>query len=355
MPSSIKPGTRRMTRAIKIGSVVVGSNNPIAIQSMTNEQDPLDQIIRLENAGVEIVRVSVPDESALKNLPRIRKATSIPLVADIHYDHRLAVSSAPFVDKIRINPGTMKRYEEVVEAAKKQGIPIRIGVNAGSIEKDLTKRYNVPQALFESVKRNVGRLEKLGFNQIILSAKVSNIPYTVAVHEMIAEEYDYPVHIGITEAGPMLQGTIKSSAGLGILLKRGIGDTVRVSLTEDPITEVKVAQDILQYLGLRTFGPEVISCPTCARTRTNIEGVVKEVEERIKFLKKPLKIAIMGCSVNGPGEARHADVGVACGDEAVIFKEGKVIRKVTRDEIVDALMEQVSELCESKFWKKSLG
>lgn len=332
-----------MTREIRIGQVRIGGDNPVAIQSMT-KNDPEGEIRRLEKAGCEIVRMSIPDEKALEKLQRIRKTTNIPIVADIHYDYRLAVGSAPFVHKIRINPGTMKRYEEVVEAARKYSIPIRVGVNAGSIEKDLLERYGKTKALFESVKRNVGRLEELGFKDIVISAKVSNIPDTIEVHEMIRREFEYPLHIGITEAGPVMQGTIKSAAGIGILLNKGIGDTVRVSLTGDPVREVEVAQDILQYLGLRSFRPEIISCPTCGRTKTNIEGIVSEVEENTKHLKKKITIAIMGCSVNGPGEAKHADVGVACGEgEGVIFCKGKIIKKVSEENIVEALLEVIDE------------
>lgn len=345
---------RRKTREIKIGNKKIGNNSPILVQSMcntdtTDAKATIAQIKRLEKAGCEIVRVSVPDMEAAVALKEIKKNISIPLVADIHFDYRLAIAAAPYVDKLRINPGnigSIDKVKQVVDAANKYKIPIRIGVNSGSIEKEIQEKYGyTAEALFESVKKNVKILEDLDFHNIVISAKMSDVEDTIRVYRMISKEYDYPLHVGVTEAGTLLSGSIKSSLGIGILLNEGIGDTIRVSLTDDPEREVEVAYSILQFLDIRRTKREIISCPTCSRTKVDLISIAKEVEEKTKDIKVPLKIAVMGCVVNGPGEARNADIGVACGDkQGAIFRKGKVIKTVPEERIVEELLKEIKNI-----------
>ncbi|MFH1510268.1 MAG: flavodoxin-dependent (E)-4-hydroxy-3-methylbut-2-enyl-diphosphate synthase [Candidatus Woesearchaeota archaeon] len=339
-----------MRKVVGIGSVKIGGSNPVAVQSMCNTKTSdvnatVRQILTLEKAGCEIVRLSVPDMLSARALKRIRKLVKIPLVADIHFDYRLAVASAPFVDKLRINPGNigLAKIRFVVESARKYGMPIRIGVNSGSIEKDLLTRYgHSPRAMFESVKRNVNILESYGFTNIVISAKMSDVTSTISVCRMIAKKFRYPMHVGITEAGTLLDGSIKSSLGIGILLSEGIGDTIRVSVTENPVKEVEVGYSILQFLGLRRTRREIISCPTCSRTKVDLIAITKEIEKKTENIRSPIRIAVMGCVVNGPGEARNADIGIACGNKmGVIFRNGKIIRSVSEDKIVEELMKEI--------------
>jgi (E)-4-hydroxy-3-methylbut-2-enyl-diphosphate synthase len=343
----------KKTRVVSIGKVRIGGPYPIAVQSMCNTQTSdvaatLKQLRSLEKAGCEIVRLSVPDMQSVRALKEIKKHSGVPIVADIQFDYRLAIAAAPHVDKLRINPGNIgaKGLKEVAEVAKSHGIPLRIGVNAGSIDKDLLARFgHSPKAVFESVRNAVQILESCDFTNTVISAKMSDVKSTVAVYEMIAQKYRYPLHLGITEAGTLLDGGIKSALGIGILLNKNIGDTIRVSLTEDPIKEVEVGYSILQFLGLRATKREIVSCPTCSRTRVDLIGITKEIEQRTKGLRKPIKIAVMGCAVNGPGEAKNADVGVACGNKrAVIFRNGKRIRTVMEGDLINELMSQIEKI-----------
>ena len=351
----------RKTKVVSIGNICIGGSNPTAVQSMCNTQTSnvsatVSQIRALTKVGCEIVRLSVPDMKSVLALKHIRKSTRIPIVADIHFDYRLAVASAPFVDKLRINPGNIGKNNIgfVVQAAKKYNIPIRIGVNSGSIEKDLLLRYGQSsRALFESVRRNVRVIESFGFKDIVISAKASDVPSTIVVYKMIANEYHYPLHIGVTEAGTLLYGSIKSTLGIGVLLNAGIGNTIRVSLTENPIKEVEVGFAILQFLGLRSTRREIISCPTCSRTKVDLIGLVKEVEAKTANLKHPIKIAVMGCAVNGLGEAKNADIGIACGDrKGTIFRHGKIISSVPEKELVRELLKELRCISSGKNARK---
>jgi (E)-4-hydroxy-3-methylbut-2-enyl-diphosphate synthase len=332
----------------------VGGRAPISVQSMTKTDTrdaaaTISQIHELEEAGCEIIRVAVPDENAAQKLEEIKNRIAIPLIADIHFNHKLALMAIDAgVDGLRINPGNIGEKRKVAEVVKKAftcSIPIRIGVNAGSLEKDLLKKYGhpTPQALVASALRNIKLLESFDFDLIKVSLKASDVLSTVKAYRLIASKTHYPLHVGITEAGPLLRGAIKSSLGMGILLAEGIGDTIRVSLTAPPIEEVKVGYAILQALKLRRFGPEIISCPTCGRCETNIEKIVKELENRISHLKKPITVAVMGCVVNGPGEAREADIGIAAGkNSGLLFKKGKPIGKVAVESLVDRLIEEIN-------------
>jgi len=332
----------------------VGGRAPISVQSMTKTDTrdaaaTISQIHELEEAGCEIIRVAVPDENAAQKLEEIKNRIAIPLIADIHFNHKLALMAIDAgVDGLRINPGNIGEKRKVAEVVKKAftcSIPIRIGVNAGSLEKDLLKKYGhpTPQALVASALRNIKLLESFDFDLIKISLKASDVLSTVKAYRLIASKTHYPLHVGITEAGPLLRGAIKSSLGMGILLAEGIGDTIRVSLTAPPIEEVKVGYAILQALKLRRFGPEIISCPTCGRCETNIEKIVKELENRISHLKKPITVAVMGCVVNGPGEAREADIGIAAGkNSGLLFKKGKPIGKVAVESLVDRLIEEIN-------------
>ncbi len=347
---------RKATKKIMVGSVGVGGDAPITVQSMTNTDTrdahaTIDQIQRLTKVGCEIVRVAVMDMAAAKALDTIKQHITIPLVADIHFDYRLAlISIENGADKIRINPGNIGSAERVKEVAKKaqqNGIPIRIGVNAGSIEKEILKKYGhpTPAALVESTARQVALLEKYDFTDIALSLKASNVPLTVAAYQLAAGKFSYPLHLGITEAGTVWSGTIKSSVGLGTLLMQGIGDTIRVSLTGQPEEEVKVANQILKSLSLKKQGVELISCPTCGRCQIDLIKLANIIEERVQNIDKNIKIAVMGCAVNGPGEAKEADIGIAGGKgEGLIFKKGEIIKKVKENEIINSLLAEIENL-----------
>lgn len=347
---------RRKTRVVKIGNVLVGGDNPIAIQSMCNTKTSdveatVKQILELEDAGCEIIRVAVPDMEAAEAISEIKKQIHIPLVADIHFDYRLALKAIENgVDKLRINPGNIggeDRVKAVVEAAKAKGIPIRIGVNSGSLEKEILEKYGevTPEGLVESAMGHVRILEKLDFYDIVISIKASNVPFSLATYSLLSKEVDYPIHLGITESGTEWSGTIKSATGIGAILAMGIGDTIRVSLTGDPVEEVKVAKAILKSMGLRKFGIEFVSCPTCGRTCIDLIGLANKVEQRCKDIDKDIKVAVMGCAVNGPGEAREADIGIAGGNGyGLIFRKGEILKKLPESELLDALMEEIEKL-----------
>jgi (E)-4-hydroxy-3-methylbut-2-enyl-diphosphate synthase len=344
---------RRKTRQISVGWVKVGGDAPIVVQSMTSTkthqvEETLSQINRLAKAGCEIIRVAVPHREDLEALPDIVKNSPIPVIADIHFAPSYAFGSMEAgVHGIRINPGNIGKEEivrDIVQEAKRKGVAIRIGVNSGSLEKDLLEKYGYPraEALFESAMRWSEKFEKWGFYNFKVSIKGSDVLENIRANELFAQHTDIPLHIGITEAGMGLKGIVKSSVGIGILLYKGIGDTIRVSLTDDPEVEVETAYAILQSLGLRRRGIEIIACPTCGRIEVDLPKVVKEVEEKLKGLEKPLKVAIMGCVVNAIGEAREADLGLACGRGfAWLFKEGKPIKRVSEEEMVQALLEEV--------------
>jgi (E)-4-hydroxy-3-methylbut-2-enyl-diphosphate synthase len=344
---------RRKTRQISVGWVKVGGDAPIVVQSMTSTkthqvEETLSQINRLAKAGCEIIRVAVPHREDLEALPDIIKNSPIPVIADIHFAPSYAFGSMEAgVHGIRINPGNIGKEEvvrDIVQEAKRKGVAIRIGVNSGSLEKDLLEKYGYPkaEALFESAMRWSEKFEKWGFYNFKVSIKGSDVLENIRANELFAQHTDIPLHIGITEAGMGLKGIVKSSVGIGILLYKGIGDTIRVSLTDDPEVEVETAYAILQSLGLRRRGIEIIACPTCGRIEVDLPKVVKEVEEKLKGLEKPLKVAIMGCVVNAIGEAREADLGLACGRGfAWLFKEGKPIKRVSEEEMVQALLEEV--------------
>ena len=347
---------RKKTRAVQVGHVTIGGNAPIVIQSMCNT-DTRDveataaQILRLEEAGCELVRVAVPDMAAADAIGEIKKRIHIPLVADIHFDYRLALRVMELgIDKVRINPGNIgdeDRIRQVVEMAKEKHIPIRIGVNSGSLEKDLVEKYHgvTPEGLVESALKHVRILEKYDFHDIVISIKASDVAFSLETYEKLSQAVNYPLHVGITEAGTLFSGTIKSAVGIGAILAKGIGDTMRVSLTGDPVEEVRVAKEILKSLGLRKFGVEFVSCPTCGRTQIDLISIANEVEKRCANVDKQIKVAVMGCVVNGPGEAREADIGIAGGKgEGLLFKKGEIIRKVPECELVDALMEEIEKL-----------
>lgn len=344
---------KRTTRQIKIGTQLVGGGAPCTVQSMcsTDSRDiaaTLGQIERLAVAGCEIVRCAVPDMDAALALGRIRASSPIPVVADIHFDYKLALKVLEFgIDALRLNPGNIgERWKvaEVVKAAQERLVPIRIGVNAGSLEKELLEKYGHPtaEAMVESALRHVLILEEIGYEQIKISLKASDVLKTVAAYRLLSEKVDYPLHIGITEAGTTFAGTVKSAVGLGILLADGIGDTLRVSLTGDPVDEVRVGFEILKSLGLRKRGINFISCPTCGRCEVNLIKVAEEVEQRLQGVTAPFTVAVMGCVVNGPGEAREADFGIAGGKgEGLLFRHGEIVRKVPESELADALVEEV--------------
>lgn len=347
---------RKEKRVVNIGGVKIGGNYPIAIQSMCNTDtrnvsETINQILKLEEAGCEIIRVAVPDMEAAHAVCDIRRAIHIPLVVDIHFDYRLALECMKNgADKVRINPGNIggiDRVRQVVVMAKERDIPIRIGVNGGSLEKELLKKYGAPtaDALVESAMGHVRILEDLNFHNTVVSIKMSNVPVMIEAYRKFSEISDIPLHIGVTEAGTLRSGTIKSAAGLGALIAEGIGDTMRVSLTADPVEEVYAAYDIQRVMGLRSNGAELVSCPTCGRTQINLIKIAEEVEKRIAHVNKNIKVAVMGCAVNGPGEAREADIGIAGGKgEGLIFKHGEIIRKVSEDKIVDELMREIEKL-----------
>ncbi len=347
---------REQTRVICIKDRKIGGGNPILIQSMTNTKTEnieatIHQILALEEAGCEVVRVAVPHEEAARAIEKIVGKIHIPLVADIHFDYKLALMAIENgIHKLRINPGNIgshDRVEKVVDKAKRYKIPIRIGVNSGSIEKSILKQYGGVNAfsLLESAKRHIDLLEELDFKDIVVSLKASHVPLAISAYTTFAHHYSYPLHVGITEAGTLKKGTIKSAAGLGAILSQGIGDTIRVSLSDDPVKEIECARDILQALELRKFGVEIIACPTCGRTEVNLIDLAKRVESATKHIKKNFKIAVMGCVVNGPGEAKEADIGIAGGkNEGLIFKKGEIIKKVKEEELFDALMKEIEEM-----------
>lgn len=347
---------RRKTRQIQVGKVKIGGDAPILVQSMTNTRTDdaaatLRQIGELAAVGCEIIRCAVPDMAAAEGLKRIVSESPIPVIADIHFDYKLALAAIDAgVDGLRLNPGNIggnDRVAAVVDAAKKRNIPIRIGVNAGSLPKDLLEKYGHPtaEALVEAAWRHIHILEEMDYRNIKVSLKAHDVPLTVAAYRLLASQCDYPLHVGITEAGTINSGIIKSAVGIGTLLAEGIGDTIRVSLTGDPVREVKVAYDILKSLGLREYGPTLISCPTCGRTKINLEKLALEVERRLEKISEPITVAVMGCVVNGPGEAREADVGIAGGiNEGLIFKKGVVLKKVPEACIIDELFAEIDKI-----------
>ena len=344
---------RKKTREVKIGKCWIGGNHPIAIQSMTNTKTEdvaatVEQIKRLTKAGCEIIRCAVPTMEAAKALSEIKKQISIPVVADIHFDYRLAIAAMENgADKIRINPGNIgavERIRAVVEAAKEREIPIRVGVNSGSLEKELIEKYGhvTADGLVESALDKVHLVEEMGYDNLVISIKSSNVPMCIEAHEKIANLTDYPLHVGITEAGTVYSGTIKSSVGLGAILSRGIGDTVRVSLTTDPVEEVRAAKAILKSLGLRKGGIEVVSCPTCGRTQIDLISLAEKVEKMAEKYPLDIKLAVMGCIVNGPGEAREADLGIAGGrGEGLLIKKGEIVKKVPEEQLLNVLEEEL--------------
>lgn len=344
---------RDNTKVIRIGDVAIGGGNPIAIQSMTNTktedvESTVAQILALEKVGCEIIRCAVPTMEAAKALKEIKKQIHIPLVADIHFDYRLAIAAIENgADKIRINPGNIgdiSRVKAVVDKAKEYNIPIRVGVNSGSLEKNLVEKYGgvTAEGIVESALDKVQIIEDLGYDNLVVSIKSSDVLMCVKAHELIAEKCPYPLHVGITEAGTILSGNIKSSVGLGIILREGIGDTIRVSLTGDPLEEIKSAKLILRTLGLRKGGIEVVSCPTCGRTKIDLIGLANQVEEMVQDIPLDLKVAVMGCVVNGPGEAKEADIGIAGGiGEGLLIKKGEIVKKVKEEELLETLRQEL--------------
>ena len=345
--------TRNETKAVNIGGVWIGGGNPVAIQSMTNTKTEdveatVEQILALEKAGCEIIRCAVPTMEAAGALRKIKSRIHIPLVADIHFDYRLAIAAIENgADKIRINPGNIgsaDRVKAVVDKAKEYNIPIRVGVNSGSLEKDLLEKYGgvTAEGIVESALDKVHMIEEMGYDNLVVSIKSSDVMKCVKAHELIAKECPYPLHVGITESGTLLSGNIKSAVGLGIILNQGIGDTIRVSLTGDPLEEIKSAKLILKTLGLKKGGIEVVSCPTCGRTKIDLIGLANQVENMVADIPLDIKVAVMGCVVNGPGEAKEADIGIAGGiGEGLLIKKGEIIKKVKEEELLDTLREEL--------------
>lgn len=341
---------------VKAGNVEIGGGAKITVQSMVNIpstdiEGSVAQCVRLKNAGCEIIRIAIPDKAAVSLIEPIKKAVSVPIVADIHFDYRLALEAvAAGIDKVRINPGNIgddSRVHEVVKACRAKNTPIRIGVNSGSLEKHILAKYGSPtaEALCESALYHASLLEKFDFYDTVLSMKSSTVPTMIKAYELASEKCDYPLHLGVTEAGTERMGLIKSAAGIGSLLLRGIGDTVRVSLTDDPVKEVYAAKDILKAIDIDKSGVKFISCPTCGRTRIDLIGIANEVQDRLRSCKKNITVAVMGCVVNGPGEAKEADIGIAGGSgSGLIFKKGEIVRKVAENELVDALMEEIEKM-----------
>ena len=351
---------RRFTRQIHVGPVAIGGDAPVAVQSMTNTktqdaQATLAQINTLAEAGCDIIRCAVPDMEAALALKEIVQGSPVPVIADIHFDYRLALQAIESgVHGLRLNPGNIggnDKVRAVVDAAKPKNIPIRIGVNAGSLPKDLLEKYGHPtaEALVEAAWRHIRILEEMDYRNIKISLKCHDVPLTLAAYRLLASQCDYPLHVGITEAGTVNSGIIKSAVGIGALLAEGIGDTIRVSLTGDPVNEVKVGFEILKSLGLRTYGPTLISCPTCGRTSIDLEKLANVVETRLADIKEPISVAVMGCIVNGPGEAREADVGIAGGKgEGLVFRKGLVIKKVSEDRLVNELFYEIDKILDER-------
>jgi (E)-4-hydroxy-3-methylbut-2-enyl-diphosphate synthase len=346
---------RKKTREIKVGNVTVGGSAPVIVQSMTNTytqdiESTTRQIKQLENAGCEIVRVAVPDEEAASAIAAIKKQIAIPLIADIHFDYRLAIASVKAgADGLRINPGNIggkEKIKAVVDTAKAFDISIRIGVNSGSLEKDLLKKYKgaTAEAMVESALRHIDLMRSLDFYALKLSIKASDVPRTVEAYRRLSEKTDLPLHVGVTEAGGLYSGIVKSSIGIGMLLAEGIGDTIRISLTRDPVEEIRVGYEILKALNIRQHGPDIVSCPTCGRCNINLFEIAEQVEKALLTNPHPIKVAIMGCVVNGPGEAKEADIGVAGGDgTGVLFKKGKVIKKFPQEQLADVLLKEIDK------------
>ena len=347
---------RTQTRPIYVGSIQIGGQNKVVIQSMCNTKtkdvdSTVEQILKLENAGCEIIRVACLDIEDAKAIKEIKNRIHIPIVSDIHFDYKIALASIEAgVDKVRINPGNIGDEEKtklVVEACKKNKIPIRIGINAGSLEKEFLDKYGKPcsDAMIDSAKRHVEILEKLDFYDIAISLKASNLDMCLEAYEKAAEVFNYPLHLGITEAGTTFSGTIKSSIGLGVMLREGIGDTIRVSLSDDPIEEIPVCKEILKNCNLYNTSPKLVACPTCGRIQYDMIPIAKEIEKFLQTLKSDITVAIMGCAVNGPGEAREADIGIAGGkNEGLLFKKGEIIKKVPQDEIVSTLKKEILDM-----------
>ncbi|HEX5551080.1 MAG TPA: flavodoxin-dependent (E)-4-hydroxy-3-methylbut-2-enyl-diphosphate synthase [Nitrospira sp.] len=351
--------TRRPTRQIQVGKVKIGGDAPVSVQSMcsTDTRDvaaTVEQIRQLEAAGCELIRVAVPDEEAAAALPRIKAAMSVPLIADIHFDHRLALKAAEIVDCVRINPGNIGAWwkvEEVIKAVNARGIPLRVGVNGGSLERPLLDKYGwpSPEALSESAINAVHALEDVGFTNMKVSLKASDVHHAIDAYWLFAHQSNYPLHIGITEAGTAMTGAVKSAMGLGYLLSQGIGDTLRVSLAADPVEEVKVGFEILKSLELRHRGINVIACPTCGRVEIDVVRMANELEKKLGHIKTPLNVSVLGCVVNGIGEGKEADIGIAGGEgKGILFKKGKLVRKVPMDELMDTLIHEVEQLAKEK-------
>ncbi len=349
---------RTETKKVMVGNVQVGGQDKVIIQSMCNTKTKdviatVDQILALEKAGCEIVRVACMDIEDAKAIKQIKERIHIPIVSDIHFDYKIALAAiSAGVDKVRINPGNIgskDKIKEVVDACKEKNIPIRIGVNSGSLEKDLLEKYKKPtaKAMVESAARHIKILEELDFTDIVLSLKASNLDLCISAYEEAAKTFQYPLHLGITESGTEFGGTVKSSIGLGYMLKQGIGDTLRVSLSDDPVKEIKVAKEILKNCGLYTKSPVLVSCPTCGRTQIDLIPIAKQVEEFLQTIESNITVAVMGCAVNGPGEAKEADIGIAGGvREGLLFKKGEIIKKVKQEEIVDCLKQEILKMIE---------
>lgn len=347
---------RKHTKKIKVGDIFIGGDSPISVQSMTNTDTrdvkaTVAQIKRLEEEGCNIIRVAVPDSQSAEAVKEIKKAIKIPLVADIHFDYRLALECMRNgVEKIRLNPGNIggqDRVKIVADMARERQIPIRIGVNSGSVEKSILEKYGgvTPEGMVESALNHAAMLEAADFGDIAISIKASSVPMTIAAYRLLSQKTNYPLHIGVTEAGTVYKGTIKSSVGIGCLLAEGIGDTIRVSLTGDPVEEIRSGKQILKALGLLKEGIEVVSCPTCGRTRVDLIGIVNQIEPVLDKLNKNIKVAIMGCAVNGPGEAKDADIGIAGGvNEVLLFKKGQIVKKIPQENAVEELLKEIEKL-----------
>lgn len=351
---------RKMTRQIHIGPVAIGGGAPISVQSMTNTKTTdteatVVQIRALQAAGCDIVRLAVPDMAAAKNLGNVIRQVTVPLVADIHFDYKLALEAIrQGIHALRLNPGNIggeEKVKAVVRAAKEAHIPIRIGVNAGSLDKKILRKYGgvTPEALVESAMEHVRILEALDFHDMKISLKAHDVPLTIAAYRLMSQTVDYPLHLGITEAGTVNTGIIKSAVGIGALLAEGIGDTFRISLTGDPVVEVRVANEILKSLGLKEYGPTLVACPTCGRTSIDLPAIAAQVEEKLRGIEEPIEVAVMGCVVNGPGEARGADVGIAGGNgEGLVFRKGEIIRKVPEADLVPELFKEIDAILEER-------